>query len=125
VYVEDANGCGVSSHTFITEEVIGSTSGKDGAQNTGSTESGQTSGIEEAANETALNVYPNPSEGDVTVTWSGEVNEVLVFAANGQLVQRVNVGANESIQISGLSTGIYTVIGVGREVKFSKKITVL
>lgn len=125
VYVEDANGCGVSSHTFITEEVIGSTSGKDGAQNTGSTESGQTSGIEEAANETALNVYPNPSEGDVTVTWSGEVNEVLVFAANGQLVQRVNVGANESIQISGLSTGMYTVIGVGREVKFSKKITVL
>ena len=124
VYVEDANGCGVSVNTFITDEVIGTTEGKDGQQDAQQTENGQTSGIEEASTEGSFTVYPNPSEGDVTVTWSVEVNEVLVFAANGQLVQRMSTN-DQQVKVEGLSTGKYTVIGLGQGVKFSKQITVL
>lgn len=121
VYVEDANGCGVSVNTFITDEVIGTAPGKEG---TSDAVSGQTSGIEEASNEGSFSVYPNPSEGQVTVSWTGEVSEVLVFTANGQLVQRLN-GNGQEVKVEGLSTGMYTVMGLGQGVKFSKKITVL
>lgn len=121
VYVEDANGCGVSVNTFITDEVIGTAPGKEGTEEVAN---GQTSGIEEASNEGAFSVYPNPSEGQVTVSWTGEVSEVLVFSANGQLVQRMDINSQE-VKVEGLSTGMYTVIGLGQGVKFSKKLTVL
>ena len=101
--------------------MIGTAPGKEGTEEVAN---GQTSGIEEASNEGAFSVYPNPSEGQVTVSWTGEVSEVLVFSANGQLVQRMDTNSQE-VKVEGLSTGMYTVIGLGQGVKFSKKLTVL
>ncbi|MBA2611076.1 MAG: T9SS type A sorting domain-containing protein [Bacteroidetes bacterium] len=70
-----------------------------------------------------ISVYPNPSNGDITISADTEMN-LSVVNSLGQVVKTISVNAsnNYKAQVSNLSTGIYFVVGQNNSV--SKKIIV-
>jgi Secretion system C-terminal sorting domain len=57
----------------------------------------------------ASSVYPNPSNGDITVTTKTALNEINVYSHVGAFVQniKVNEANTAAVSIKGLSTGVY------------------
>lgn len=64
--------------------------------------------VENAA--TDFTIYPNPANDQFTIeSESSEPLEVTIFSATGQLIKTHTVQSGESISISDLNTGFYTV----------------
>ena len=76
-------------------------------------------------NESQINIYPNPSSGDVKVS-SANAIELNLTNELGQLVKllSLNESNNFEINLSGLSAGIYFVTGANEESKVNQKIII-
>jgi hypothetical protein len=89
VTVTDANGCGVTMEEQVGSQV----------------------GLNSLNQETALSVYPNPSETTITVSNSGSTvfDKVGVFTSEGRLVFEFTLEGNESriLDFSSWSPGRY------------------
>jgi photosystem II stability/assembly factor-like uncharacterized protein len=81
------------------------------------TNGGKLTGIKELSTQTGLSIYPNPSNGALTVNFSNENNSTVKFSVYnifGQLIQSVDLIKQEEIvshtfDLSQLSTGLYFV----------------
>lgn len=81
-------------------------------------------------NKTALQVYPNPAMGEVTIAHNFEKNtngEVYVRDLTGRTVKNVNLGHIKAgsntykVDISGIAAGVYTIeLSTGTESAVSK-----
>lgn len=54
-----------------------------------------------------INLYPNPSDGNVFINSENEVNQVMVLNSQGQLIQTKAIDSQNSFDISDLQQGIY------------------
>jgi subtilisin family serine protease/chitodextrinase len=73
---------------------------------------------EEIGNETSSFIlYPNPANDKVQITMPQNSNaKVSVYNISGSLVRHININADESIDVSSLASGVYTVkINDGRK----------
>jgi len=66
-----------------------------------------------------LQVFPNPSTNQTTVTWeeSAEMDEVILIDATGQLVKRFSIDGQQSeiqLDVSTIATGYYTIVAQGK-----------
>jgi hypothetical protein len=87
VTVFDANGC--TSNTQVTVLDL-------------------TASIEENQN-TEVSVYPNPSNGNATITWTGTMTTLLITDAQGKQVENVQVDGQQAYNINQNATGMYLV----------------
>ena len=58
-----------------------------------------------------LEVYPNPTNGDVTVQWNEDVSLIELTDMQGKVIQSLNVTGvkNTSIKLDGISSGLYLI----------------
>ncbi|MDI1354950.1 MAG: glycine-rich protein [bacterium] len=78
-----------------------------------------------SASDKGLAIYPNPSTGEVTLTFDSPLNLILVNEL-GQTVQTIELSKqnNFSTQVNNLSNGVYILMGEKDNVKFNEKIIV-
>lgn len=88
VTVTDNNGCSAE----ISSEVL-----NENTSNTASME------------DIELNVYPNPSNGNVKITWKGTGMQINVIEQGGRIVLSSSVQNVQAIQLDDLQTGLYLV----------------
>jgi hypothetical protein len=89
VSVTDSAGCSFATFYEIFEDTIE-----------------QNAGVVEAIN-FAIHAYPNPSNGDVTISWTGELISLELVNASGQLVSKHQNFPTNSIQLNAIGTGVY------------------
>jgi hypothetical protein len=89
VSVTDSAGCSFATFYEIFEDTIE-----------------QNAGVVEAIN-FAIHAYPNPSNGDVTINWTGELISLELVNASGQLVSKHQNFPTNSIQLNAIGTGVY------------------
>lgn len=67
-----------------------------------------------------VNIYPNPATSQITIVWDEvKVDEIKITSYSGRLVKRItanSLNGEKTIDISGLSSGVYFV-NIGRIVK--------
>ena len=67
-----------------------------------------------------MNIYPNPATSQITIVWDEvKVDEIKITSYSGRLVKRItanSLNGEKTIDISGLSSGVYFV-NIGRIVK--------
>ena len=85
VNVTDANGCQLNIGTYVATEAAG------------------------ISEETAtFELYPNPSNGNGTITWNNAtVEQINIVNAAGQVVNSLNVENTTSATFDGLTAGVY------------------
>lgn len=89
VSVTDAAGCSFATFYEIFEDTTQ-----------------QSAGVVEAIN-FAIHAFPNPSNGDVTISWTGELISLELINASGQCVSRHQNFPTNSIQLNSIGTGVY------------------
>lgn len=89
VSVTDSAGCSFATFYEIFEDTIE-----------------QNAGVDEAIN-FAIHAFPNPSNGDVTISWTGELISLELINASGQLVSKHQNFPTNSIQLNAIGTGVY------------------
>ena len=89
VSVTDAAGCSFATFYEIFEDTTQ-----------------QSAGVVEAIN-FAIHAFPNPSNGDVTISWTGELISLELINASGQLVSKHQNFPTNSIQLNAIGTGVY------------------
>ena len=89
VSVTDAAGCSFATFYEIFEDTTQ-----------------QSAGVVETIN-FAIHAYPNPSNGDVTISWTGELISLELINASGQCVSRHQNFPTNSIQLNSIGTGVY------------------
>ena len=89
VSVTDAAGCSFATFYEIFEDTTQ-----------------QSVGVVETIN-FAIHAYPNPSNGDVTISWTGELISLELINASGQCVSRHQNFPTNSIQLNSIGTGVY------------------
>ena len=89
VSVTDAAGCSFATFYEIFEDTTQ-----------------QSAGVVEAIN-FVIHAYPNPSNGDVTISWTGELISLELINASGQCVSRHQNFPTNSIQLNSIGTGVY------------------
>jgi len=72
-------------------------------------------------------LYPNPSENIVYINLDGEsskaIDKMLIYSVDGQLQKQIlNINAHESIDISSLEAGLYTVLLTSDNQKYFYKL---
>ncbi|HKR06142.1 MAG TPA: DNRLRE domain-containing protein [Bacteroidia bacterium] len=87
------------------------------------------SAIEDLTPNSVVNIYPNPSSGNFSVSWNRSVhkfNELRILNTLGQTVVQRNIFSLNKIEIdlTRMSQGIYFLQLSGSDGDFSKKITV-
>jgi len=87
VLVTDANGCMISDYVFLNVNHLG-------LSNNVTDE---------------FKVYPNPSNGDVTIETNGNT-KITITTLNGSVISSYDVYNNQTIKLDNLSTGVYLVI---------------
>jgi hypothetical protein len=71
-----------------------------------------------------VNVYPNPSNGEITISGM-ELQSIEIYDAMGKKVQSLQVsGGTSSVQINSLSPGIYQILIISGEQRIIKKLLV-
>ena len=55
----------------------------------------------------SIQVFPNPTNSDVTITMTAAQATVEVTDAQGKLLQAVTVGNGEKVNLSTYETGVY------------------
>lgn len=67
-------------------------------------------GIEKTVFTNAVNIYPNPSNGNISIDANDAINEIMIFNALGKLVLKSNPDKlNNQIDLSSFGKGIYFV----------------
>jgi len=73
-------------------------------------------------NNNQLSIYPNPTNGNITIQSSTELGAISIYNALGQKIIEARAKSQEaSIDISNLPSGIYTVQTQGRYIKMVKE----
>jgi len=105
VLITDANGCNSTIGVNVLDEIA--------------------AGIN--ANEyLKLTVYPNPSNGSVTISYRGNATEITVLDQNARIVLWKPLEILQDINVEGLDSGLYSVRLTGSSGKIvSKKLVVL
>lgn len=82
-------------------------------------------GIESLTAGTAkLEVYPNPSNGDFTITADQEL-DIEIIDEQGKVVRRISLQASgQKASVSNLSNGIYFIVGKNKNGRLLEKIVV-
>ena len=89
VTITDANGCFLNLNTYVAFEGLAAI-----VENT----------------EIDFKVYPNPSNGDATVSWDGtEVDALVLVNAAGQQVDNKEVKGLQNAQFNNIESGMYIV----------------
>ncbi|MBI3238927.1 MAG: T9SS type A sorting domain-containing protein [Flavobacteriia bacterium] len=72
-----------------------------------------------------LNIYPNPSSGNLTISYNSALELTLVNEL-GQFIKTLSLNETNhySVAITGLAKGIYFVSGIKNDLKFNQKIVV-
>lgn len=89
VSVTDAAGCSFATFYEIFEDTTQ-----------------QSAGVVEAIN-FAIHAFPNPSNGDLTISWTGELISLELINASGQCVSRHQNFPTNSIQLNSIGAGVY------------------
>lgn len=83
-------------------------------------------GLFDSSPESGLEVYPNPTAGDVTIEWGAPNAEALnVYNLSGKMVQAVDLKAGEHVQSLSLDSGVYFIQLVGQRNFSAVKLIVL
>ena len=71
-------------------------------------------------------IYPNPTEGDVTIDNDIPFSQIIVMDVLGKIVKTID-NPNNNIDLNALPKGIYQLIGIGyqKEILFSRSLTIL
>jgi len=81
-------------------------------------------GIQELA-DISIEVYPNPTNGNIKINADKEIDEVSVFSLDGKLIQQMNYSNGDQIDLSNLSSGIYllqvAISGSSKTIRIIKK----
>jgi hypothetical protein len=81
-------------------------------------------GVSETATSTLAQVFPNPSTGLVNIRVSGNDTQVVeVLNVAGELVHNSTVQGSNTIDLSGLAKGVYTLRVVGTNGSSAQRIT--
>ncbi len=67
-----------------------------------------------------MQLYPNPTEGDVRVTWCGRSDgQISILSPEGKEMRRIDFAQSEGVDIAtkGLPRGWGTVVGLGKDGK--------
>ncbi|MFC4872225.1 YCF48-related protein [Negadavirga shengliensis] len=83
--------------------------------------------LEERNRPAQINIYPNPSAGDVYISTFGipDIQEILVFSTQGQKIREIKPEKDQYIfQIRQLPKGLFTVILRSRTSEYKKKIII-
>jgi len=70
-----------------------------------------------------LSVYPNPSKDNITIKWTNEAEELLIYNQTGSLIKKIKPNNLESkVKLNGLEPGFYiintTIEGEKFDIKF-------
>ena len=60
-------------------------------------------------NALSFKMYPNPSNGDATINWTGAAAELGVIDQNGKVINVLDVQGMNSIELTNLNKGLYQV----------------
>ena len=113
VIVTDANGCTSNGSVYVDSLVMG---------------------IQKPTLGDLLSIYPNPTNGDITITLSGNVNNTInsieIIDLRGKQVYQLNNvlhrnGKSWSIDLSEQPSGMYFVTIISQDEMVSKKITLI
>lgn len=83
-------------------------------------------GLGSVKNESHFNLYPNPSNGLITVEMMGEISatQIQIVGSNGQLVHSQAISAaghiKQTLDLSHLAKGSYTAVMIGNDRTFSR-----
>lgn len=108
LFVEAQNGCGFSSKRILAVNVNIITA-------------------LEPSNDGTMKIYPNPSQGELTISSSNldSWSSVLVFNSNGQQVMEIPILAGQAeLYLNGLPKGLLVIQFQGKNGVLSKKVRV-
>jgi hypothetical protein len=88
VFVTDVNGCTAEISTEVLNESNANTS---------------------TLQDIALNVYPNPSYGNVKISWKGSGMKLSVIEQSGRVVMNRSIQNYQTIMLTDLEAGMYMV----------------
>jgi hypothetical protein len=82
-------------------------------------------GLTELSGGNLLSVYPNPSNGDITVTATSDIDLQLVNSV-GQLIRTFQLNGNNhyTLQVSDLAGGVYFVMGKNSQGTVNEKVII-
>jgi len=121
VLITDANGCMVSVNGFLTSNQLGQINADihdtDMANEPIKNETQESTNESTASVETmedervSVSAYPNPSAGEMHITWEGTaISEMIVCNMMGQIVRNTSIGSAEgSVLLEQLPAGQYLV----------------
>lgn len=66
-----------------------------------------TASTENITTSDGLLIYPNPSAGEINISWDEEVSALRIMDSKGQIVQIIDQPMVTSIRIEGLKSGMY------------------
>ncbi len=81
-------------------------------------------GIKENVKKDIMNIYPNPAQNKITISYPGnqlENTTVEIVSSLGQIVYSSNIISNEQIDISNISNGLYFIHLKGNNLNVSPK----
>ncbi len=68
----------------------------------------ETENLSKVNSDQIINVYPNPSSGEFTITSNKRINEILVYTNNGMLISRMKLDENKAkIDLKYKPSGMY------------------
>ena len=91
ISVTDSVGCSLAAFYEISEDTTG-----------------QSDGLDEVAYFN-IHAYPNPSNGDVTISWSGELISLELINALGQVISKQYSFPTNTKLLKNLNSGVYFV----------------
>lgn len=91
ISVTDSAGCSLAAFYEISEDTTG-----------------QSDGLDEVAYFN-IHAYPNPSNGDVTISWSGELISLELINALGQVISKQYSFPTNTKMLKNLNSGVYFV----------------
>jgi hypothetical protein len=91
ISVTDSAGCSLAAFYEISEDTTG-----------------QSDGLDEVIYFN-INAYPNPSNGDVTISWSGELISLELISALGQVISKQYSFPTNTKLLKNLNSGVYFV----------------
>ena len=91
ISVTDSAGCSLAAFYEISEDTTG-----------------QSDGLDEVVYFN-IHAYPNPSNGDVTISWSGELISLELISALGQVISKQYSFPTNTKLLKNLNSGVYFV----------------